>query len=386
MWASVRDALSILLGGNLGEICYGVIGGLLSRTPVMNTRQLLLVNLLTDMAPATVIALRPPRHTSPETLLREGPEASLGPALNREVWVRAVTTTLAATGAWLVARATGRGARARTVGLVALVSAQLGQTMAAGGHSPLVFVTGAASFGALTVAVQTPGVSQFFGCTPLGPVGWAIAGTSASLATAASVVVSRLIPAISNTAARNHGSDDSENGSKEESPVSQVQTQHHEPESQDHVEETTEQVKGAKGSGRQIAHATRLVLAEAAYATLGVGGVTVDLIRRTPTTLRTLNRRAATGVKAAGTQVVRGLTGLARRGHTMVGSAPLQERGPTTAQDDGVKVELPASVEDPHASICEPTVEQPPVEEPAQSPRPQEAKSSDSTPSSTASP
>jgi hypothetical protein len=33
--------------------------------------------------------------------------------------------------------------------------------------------------------VQTPGLSQFFGCTPLGPVGWGIAVTSATAATLA---------------------------------------------------------------------------------------------------------------------------------------------------------------------------------------------------------
>jgi hypothetical protein len=32
---------------------------------------------------------------------------------------------------------------------------------------------------------QTPGVSQFFGCTPLGSVGWSIAGLAAGAATVA---------------------------------------------------------------------------------------------------------------------------------------------------------------------------------------------------------
>lgn len=338
MWASVRDALSILVGGNLGEICYGVTGSLLSRTPIMNTRQLLLVNLLTDMASATVIALRPPRNVSPETLLREGPEASLGSALNREVWIRAVTTASAATGGWLAARVTGRQARARTVGLVALVGTQLGQTMAAGGHSPLVFATGAASFMVLAVVVQTPGVSQFFGCTPLGPVAWTIAGTSASLATAASVIVSRLIPATSASAAPDQGTDGSKNGNKkEEIPVSQMATAHPEPEAKAQTEETKEQVKEAKKSSRQLGRTTRLVLSETAYATLGVGGVTVDLIRRTPSAVRTLNHGAATGVKAVGAQIGRGLVVLSRRGHTMLGSAPQQARGPATAQDESAE-------------------------------------------------
>lgn len=306
MWASVRDALSILLGGNLGEICYGVVGSLMSRTPVMTTRQLLLVNLLTDMAPATVIALRPPRNLSPAALLREGPEASLGSTLNREVWIRAVTTAGGATGAWLAARATGRPARARTVGLVALVGTQLGQTMATGGHSPLVLVTGAASFAVLTVVVQTPGVSQFFGCTPLGPVGWAIAGTSASLATTTSVVVSRLYPVADN----------------KEMSMSPTETAEPEVVEEQHEKTAEEPVEEAREGGRKLGRAARVVLSETAYATIGVGGVAVDLVRRTPDALRKLNHGAASGVKTVGSQVVRGLIGLSHRGHTMLGSAP----------------------------------------------------------------
>jgi hypothetical protein len=37
------------------------------------------------------------------------------------------------------------------------------------------------SIAVMAAVVQTPGVSQFIGCTPLGPVGWRIA-TGASVA------------------------------------------------------------------------------------------------------------------------------------------------------------------------------------------------------------
>ena len=60
MWASVRDAVSILIGGNLGEIGFTLGAGLVDGRPPLNARQLLLVNLLTDVAPAMAIALRPP--------------------------------------------------------------------------------------------------------------------------------------------------------------------------------------------------------------------------------------------------------------------------------------------------------------------------------------
>jgi hypothetical protein len=59
-----------------------------------------------------------------------------------------------------------------------------------GKHSPLVLGAGAVSLGALGFVVQTPGVSQFFGSRPLGPVGWSIGLGSAAAATLASAVVS----------------------------------------------------------------------------------------------------------------------------------------------------------------------------------------------------
>ncbi|MDQ3642672.1 MAG: cation-translocating P-type ATPase C-terminal domain-containing protein, partial [Actinomycetota bacterium] len=102
--------------------------------------------------------------------------------------------TAAGAGAgWVGARLTGRGRRASTVALVALVGSQLGQTMLAGGRNPAVVVACAGSAALLVGLVQTPGVSQFFGCTPLGPGGWAIAGASAAAGTASSLVTPRLL-------------------------------------------------------------------------------------------------------------------------------------------------------------------------------------------------
>ena len=60
MWAGVRDAVTILVGGNVGEVLFTIIGTALGtgRAPV-GTRQLLLVNLLTDMFPALAVAVTP---------------------------------------------------------------------------------------------------------------------------------------------------------------------------------------------------------------------------------------------------------------------------------------------------------------------------------------
>jgi cation-transporting ATPase I len=183
MWASVRDAVSILVGGNLGEIGFTLAAGLVDGRPPLNPRQLLLVNLLTDVAPAMAIALRPPSRERLEQLAQEGPEASLGRPLNRDIAARAVVTSMGAGMAWTVARFIGGAERASTVGLLALVGTQLGQTVTTGGFSRPVITTSVLSSVLLAGIVQTPKVSQFFGCQPISPIGWGIALGSSAIAT-----------------------------------------------------------------------------------------------------------------------------------------------------------------------------------------------------------
>jgi magnesium-transporting ATPase (P-type) len=178
------------VGGNLGEIVFTVGGSLVTGSSPLSTRQLLLVNLLTDVAPALAIALRPPAPPATfEDLAGEGPERSLGTSLERAILLRGAATAAGAGMAWTLARASGGPRRARTVALAALVGAQLGQTLVIGGRNPTVFAAGLGSAGLLAAIVQTPGVSQFFGCTPLDPAGWAIATSSAALATGGALLV-----------------------------------------------------------------------------------------------------------------------------------------------------------------------------------------------------
>jgi magnesium-transporting ATPase (P-type) len=184
----------VLLGGNLGEIAFTVLGSIVTGRSPLTARQLLLVNLLTDLAPALAIALSRPDTESTPDLLREGPSASLGKALTRDIGARAGTTTLGATAAWTLARLTGRSQRASTVALAALVGTQLGQTLIVGGKDRTVLAAGLGSAALLTAIIQTPGVSQFFGCTPLGPIGWTIALTSATAANLTGLLITPHLP------------------------------------------------------------------------------------------------------------------------------------------------------------------------------------------------
>ena len=127
--------------------------------------------------------------TDPHDLASEGPEASLGTALSQEIKVRGAITAAAGGFGLQAGRMTGitRG-RTGTITLVSLVGSQLGQTLAVGWRNPLVVASTVASGGALAAIVQTPGVSHFFGCRPLGPVGWGIG----AVATAGSAVAAPL--------------------------------------------------------------------------------------------------------------------------------------------------------------------------------------------------
>lgn len=169
LWTRVRDAVSILVGGNLGEIAFTVAGGLPSGRSPLNARQLLLVNLVTDTLPALAIAVRPPAHESAAALMRAGPEASLGRELERDMMLRGLVTASAAGAAFALARRSGATEEeASTVGLLSLTSTQLGQTFALGGRTPAVVGASLGSLAVLLAIVETPALSRFFGCQPLG--------------------------------------------------------------------------------------------------------------------------------------------------------------------------------------------------------------------------
>lgn len=185
LWDSVRDAVSILVGGNLGEIGFTLVGGLISGRPPLSPRQLLLVNLFTDVAPATALALRAPEEKEIEELANLGPEASMGWRLDRDIGARALVTASGAGAAWVASSLIGDRRGASTTALLALVGTQLGQTLTSGERSRQVIATSVISTLGLAAIVQTPGLSRAFGCRPLGPLGWSLAVAASAGATAA---------------------------------------------------------------------------------------------------------------------------------------------------------------------------------------------------------
>ena len=121
MWTGVRDAVTILVGGNVGEVLFTVIGTAFGsgRAPV-GTRQLLLVNLLTDMFPALAVAVTS-QYVEPDVAeyvseeeaeearayqreVLTGPTPSLDAPLMRQIVSRGAVTAAGATAAWAVGR------------------------------------------------------------------------------------------------------------------------------------------------------------------------------------------------------------------------------------------------------------------------------------------
>lgn len=189
LWRRVQSAVSVLLGGNAGEVMFALLTALVTGRSVLNARQMLLVNMLTDALPAAALAVSSQDGTP--TVDRDEQ------AMWRAIAVRGTATTAGATLAWLMGRLTGTQRRAATIALIGLVCTQLAQTVA-DSRSPLVVATTAGSFLALAGVISTPGLSQLFGCMPIDPLGWgqafAATGAASLLSLYAPRLLERLLP------------------------------------------------------------------------------------------------------------------------------------------------------------------------------------------------
>jgi cation-transporting ATPase I len=198
LWQSVSDAVAILVGGNAGEIGFSLLGTALGGSSPLTTRQILLVNLFTDMFPAMAVAVTPRGGDAPLDAADTPPAPEAGgvdPTLMRQIARRGVATAVGGTTAWLIGTLTpGTARRTSTMALCGLVGAQLAQTVQRRQGSPLILLTALGSALALAAIVETPGVSRFFGCTPLGPVAWAGVAAGVCLAVLCAVLEGPALP------------------------------------------------------------------------------------------------------------------------------------------------------------------------------------------------
>lgn len=189
-WRNMRRSVALLLGGNLGELGMIAVPTLFTVTPPLNTRQVLMVNLITDVPPALAIALQQPRYRRLTDLAREG-EQALDHTLRIDVLRRAATTAIPA-GLVTLWAYRALPAEASTIGFASLVAAQIAQALELGvtgsGLTPSLLTGVAASTLVLAASLTIPPARALLGLAPLSPTGLA----ATAVAVAATVLSSRL--------------------------------------------------------------------------------------------------------------------------------------------------------------------------------------------------
>ncbi|HEY2441475.1 MAG TPA: HAD-IC family P-type ATPase, partial [Solirubrobacteraceae bacterium] len=190
LWQNMHGAMGLLLGGNLGEIGLMAGAAVVGGSTVLVARQVLAVNLVTDVLPAVAVAVQPPRQHDLRELAREGTE-TFDRRLVRDVVRRGAATALPALAAVLAAGPLG--AAPQTVGFASIILTQLAQTVQAGRSrdnlSAPVLAAVAGSGGLLGVALAVAPVRRFLALPAPTPSALLL---SAATAPAAAVLAERL--------------------------------------------------------------------------------------------------------------------------------------------------------------------------------------------------
>jgi cation-transporting ATPase I len=189
-WGNMRRALGLLLGGNVGEVGLMVAAAVAGLAAPLNTRQVLTVNLVTDVLPAVALALRPPESRDLAGLAREGTEA-LDTTLRGDILRRGAAVTLPSFAAYLLALRSGDLPAARSVAYASVVGSQLAQTLDLGMHDHgggrAVPAAAAGTAGVVAATIALPPLRTFLGFGVPGPAGLPLI----LAASAGGVVVSR---------------------------------------------------------------------------------------------------------------------------------------------------------------------------------------------------
>jgi calcium-translocating P-type ATPase len=191
-WSNVRRSLGYLLGGNLGEIGFLVGAALVGPSTPITARQILAVNLGSDVLPALALVVEEPRTRDLEQLAREG-EAALEAPLRREIVRRGAAIALPSLAAYLLSLR--RGTESQSVAYGSIVGAQLAHALEASvgegalGTNGLQVVGGSVAL--LAATLLAPPLRAALGLRPLSPFGWVLVG----LASGGSVALERALRA-----------------------------------------------------------------------------------------------------------------------------------------------------------------------------------------------
>jgi cation-transporting ATPase I len=190
-WRNIRRALGLLLGGNLGEL--GLVAGasVLGFNLPLTTSQILAMNAITDILPATAVALQQPESHRLAGLHREGATA-LDKPLRNDILRRSLATALPSLVVYGILLATGNVPQAQSAAYASVIVTQLAQTLDAGryegGLTQAVLGAVVGSLAVLGITFTVPPIRQFLSLVVPTPFGWFLIGS----ATVAAVVLSRL--------------------------------------------------------------------------------------------------------------------------------------------------------------------------------------------------
>ena len=121
-WHNMRRSLGLLLGGTAGEVLLMIAVASSGKAVPLSTRQVLTINLVTDVLPAVSVAIQPPEHRNLAALSREGGSALDAP-LRADIIRRGIATGGPSFGAYLLASRTVGMTAARSVAYLSIVMA-----------------------------------------------------------------------------------------------------------------------------------------------------------------------------------------------------------------------------------------------------------------------
>jgi calcium-translocating P-type ATPase len=193
-WRNIRRALGLLLGGNLGEMALMVGAGVAGLPAPLTTRQVLAVNLITDVLPAIAVAIQEPEHRNLAGLAREG-TAAMDQPLRDDVIRRGLATGVPSLAAYAISSRASDPARARALAFTSIVSCQLSQTVDLGRAEGKLSGGVLAAVGGLSVFVASalafPPLQRFMGLAVPTPPDVLLCAA----ATGAAVALSRMLAA-----------------------------------------------------------------------------------------------------------------------------------------------------------------------------------------------
>jgi cation-transporting ATPase I len=181
----MRRSLGLLLGGNAGEVILMTAASASGGPLPLTTRQVLTINLVTDVLPAVSVAIQQPEHRNLAALSREGGSALDAP-LRADIIRRGIATGAPSFAAYLLASRMISPAAAGSVAYLSIVTTQLAQTLdvgqAEGRLTAPVFGAVAGSLGVVGTTLTVPTLRAFLGLAPVTLPGLLIAGGAAMLA------------------------------------------------------------------------------------------------------------------------------------------------------------------------------------------------------------